>query len=228
MNLWSTRAASSEALASTLKPQADCLEQVFALIDEGIGRLYPFDAYAAVEGRELAAVAAPIAIKGRNLTLGIYSLILDGLAQEAGALLRPLLEVIEMLSYVQDRAHLAGIMDGKKPSAGIIAKAVGSGFKDLREALSLHAAHLGLSDVSLGHVINFAAPMPILTIVQPYREANVRKNLLELFTFAIRLAAETANCAVASGIDVDDEFRDRFDQCRDGCLRTLQEKVEQQ
>lgn len=224
MSLWSTRAASSEALVSTLKPQADCLEQVFALIDEGIGRLYPFDVSAALEGRELAAVAAPIAIKGRNLALGIYSLILDGLAQEAGALLRPLLEVIEMLSYV----HLVGIMEGTNPPAGNIAKAVTSDFKDLREALNQHAAHLGLTDVSLGHVIDFGAPAPILTIVQPYREANVRTNLLMLFLFAIRLASVTANCAVASGMDIGDEFRERFDRCRDECVRMLQEKVKQQ
>jgi hypothetical protein len=223
--LWSTRASSIDALNTTLRPQADCIEQVFRLLDEAISRLFPLNPAVPVEGRELAAVAAPIAIKGRNLALGIYGFILDGLAQEGGALLRPLLEVIELLSYVQDRTQLVKVMEEGKPSAGRIAKAVNSGFQKLRSTLSQHAAHLGLSDVALGHVIGVADDMPVLTVVQPYREANVRSNLMSLFMFAIRLASETANCAVIAGVDVGDEFRDRFVSCRDECAKTMVEKV---
>jgi hypothetical protein len=38
-------------------------------------------------------------VKAKNLALGSYSLVLDGLGQEAGALMRPMIEYAELLAY---------------------------------------------------------------------------------------------------------------------------------
>lgn len=93
-------------------------------------------------------------LKGKNLALGSYSLILDGLGQEAGALLRPLIEYIELLTYFRkfpEKTTLAP--EGELPRAGERAKAIGGMFKGLREHLNEHASHSSYSHHSLAHLV---------------------------------------------------------------------------
>jgi hypothetical protein len=59
------------------------------------------------------------------MTLGVYSLMLDGLGQEAGALLRPLIETLELLVYLRlEPARIDQAIEEKLPSAGQIAKKI--------------------------------------------------------------------------------------------------------
>jgi hypothetical protein len=82
-------------------------------------------------------VAALTLIKARNLLLASYSLSIDGLAQEAGALLRPFLEAFEKMVYFnEDRSRIEEAINGRLPSAGEIAKRIQGPFKCLRDHLN--------------------------------------------------------------------------------------------
>jgi hypothetical protein len=134
MDLWQCRVASTAVLHSTSAHLAVLLDGAFSRVDEAVEY---FQEFLIAEPAAAGRVCAVTAIKGRNLALGCYSLALDGLAQESGALLRPLLEAIELLGYLRavpgavDRA-----LDGKLPKAGKRAKDIGSPFQDLREHLN--------------------------------------------------------------------------------------------
>jgi hypothetical protein len=130
MSLWTIRDASNAALLTTLRPLADLLERAFSRVDEAVDYFQKFMLPAsAPDGR----VCALTVIKGRNLALGCYSLALDGLAQESGALLRPLLEAIELLVYLRTvPGSIEQALEEKLPRAHEIAKATGGPFKELR------------------------------------------------------------------------------------------------
>lgn len=93
-------------------------------------------------------------LKAKNLALGSYSLILDGLGQEAGALLRPMIEYMELLGYLHKfplQAERAA--ENALPSAGLRAKAIGGDFRELRVYLNQHASHSSYSSFSLSHLL---------------------------------------------------------------------------
>jgi hypothetical protein len=82
-------------------------------------------------------------LKAKNHALGSMSLVLDGLGQEAGALLRPMIEYIELLTYLRQFPDEAGrAADNDLPTAGQRAKAIGGIYKGLREHLNKHVAQL--------------------------------------------------------------------------------------
>lgn len=89
MNLWSTRTASQTWLASELQVESEFLDQGFNLLQECI---YNYNVlYKTSSSSEpFIEVSAYTTLKAHHLLLGIYSLSFDGLSQESGALLRPL------------------------------------------------------------------------------------------------------------------------------------------
>lgn len=94
----------------------------------------------------IARAARLAAAKGTVLAQGCFSLILDGLAQESGALVRPLVEVAEFLTYLHtdDRAERE-FREDKLPSAGKIAERINGQLKFLRDYLNEDASHLNFS-----------------------------------------------------------------------------------
>jgi len=99
MSLWTCRDQSYSALAGSLQPLASLLgAPLLALTRQwSISKSF-YRRTLAPTGRVCAAVT----MKGRNLALGCYSLALDGLAQESGAILRPCSKSIELLEYLRD------------------------------------------------------------------------------------------------------------------------------
>ena len=92
--LWDTRRQAEAALNGDLKAFARLFDETFAAVDQCIVRLEGLD-------DPFGRVCALVLIKARNLGLGCYSLSLDALAQEAGALFRPLIECLELLAFGQ-------------------------------------------------------------------------------------------------------------------------------
>ena len=146
--MWATRRDADVALRGALKPYADLLHEAFQAIDTAGGRLEGLDG-------PFGRVCALVLIKARNLALGCYSLSLDGLAQEAGALFRPLIESLELLTYLRlDPRRIREALDGKLPKAGEIASKIEGKFKELREFLNTHASHLSLSPEAMFHLVD--------------------------------------------------------------------------
>jgi hypothetical protein len=190
MNLWECRGESTAALQTTSAHLAVLLNGAFSRVDEAVEY---FQKFLMAEPSAAGRVCAVTAIKGRNLALGCYSLALDGLAQESGALLRPLLEAIELLEYLRvvpgavDRA-----LDGRLPNAGKRAREIGSSFQSLREHLNLSASHLGFGGASVRHLLDISAGR--FRVAQQFSEAVLEQNLATIFVFTAILAREAAVC----------------------------------
>ena len=150
--IWATREASEARLAEpALIAEATLIESAFLLIDECINML----ASEQLGHKGYAQVVAVAPNKARRLSFGCFSLVLEGLGQEGGALLRPLMEWLSVLEFIRKdpaRAELA--FEGRLPKAGKIAQEVAPEFRGLRQFLSKNASHYSFSPESFQHVLN--------------------------------------------------------------------------
>ncbi|CAM8634653.1 hypothetical protein MCEZEM1_03463 [Comamonadaceae bacterium] len=108
----------------------------------------------AADNSVYARVCGLTLLKGKNLAQGALSLVLDALGQESGALLRPLIEYIELLTYLRkfpEQAERAAEND--LPPAGKRAQAIEGIYKGLRDHLNEHASHSAYSHFSLSHLL---------------------------------------------------------------------------
>ena len=152
----------------------------------------------------LARVSAICTIKARNLALASYSLALDALAQEAGAVFRPLIETLELLAYLRDDpSRVDEAIEGRLPSAGKRAQVIGGRFRKWREYLNSHSSHFGFTLQSVRHLL--VGNTFELRVTQPFSEAVLRENLKSLFAVLFFCAAEAilTLAAVVPGAAVD-------------------------
>jgi hypothetical protein len=118
--MWTTRREAENALEGPLEPFERLLHEAFSLIDETIPKLEGINP-------PFGTVCALVLVKGRNLAFGCYSLSLDALAQEAGALFRPLIESVELLTYLElDPTRVTEAVEERLPKAGKIAERIGA------------------------------------------------------------------------------------------------------
>ncbi len=195
MGLWKTRHHSMEMLANDFKLQAKTIEETFEVIDECIDL---FDEKSQESNFHL--ICGLVLAKARNLGLGMYGLMLDGLGQEAGALMRPFIEYHELLKYFRlEPGRIEDAFESKLPSAGKRAQLIDGYFKDLREHLNQHASHSSLSDYSLNHLIDKSD----MTIRKEQRllPKVLFKNIGDFYVQMILLAIEAVHC-----LDQNDHF----------------------
>lgn len=205
-SLWSTRRQAERALNEGLKPFAGLLDEAFSALDDCIDRLETLD-------QPFGRVCALVLIKARNLELGCYSLSLDALAQEAGALFRPGLECLELLTYFRlDPKRIDKALEDHLPKAGVIAQRIEGKFKGLRDYLNAHASHLSVSPEALAHLVDFRAGR--LRSVQPYNEAVLRGNLCTLLAVLVWLAIEAVNCTSVGEGNVDEALADTVEDLK--------------
>lgn len=148
MELWSARTEAVAYLEASHADQLAVLSRTFELIDLSI------DAYESLAGGDVyARICGLTLLKAKHLAVGAYSLILDGLAQEAGALIRPFIEYSELLTYFRKFPEMAErAAENDLPKAGERARAIGGIFKEFREHLNSHASHSSYSHYSLAHL----------------------------------------------------------------------------
>ena len=195
MDFWKCREESLAALGTSLKPVAALLESAFERVDEATGYFQQFLLTAPDPTGRVCAVAV---VKGRNLALGCYSLALDGLAQESGALLRPLVEVIELLNYLRTvPGAVEQLLEDKLPIPGERARKIGSPFHRLRKYLNSSAAHLDFGPESIRHLLDIASGR--LHVVQSFDPAALEWNLATLFVVTAALGREAAACFQSYG-----------------------------
>jgi len=208
MSLWSTRNRAIAELEVALKNEAESLYQAFDLLDECIARLETNH-----DAEPYARVCALTLIKARNLLLGSYSLAIDGLAQEAGALLRPFIEAFEKMVYFnEDPSRIEEAIDGCLPSAGDIAKRIQGQFKALREHLNQHSSHFGLTYETAKHLIDWNTLK--FKLAQPYSAKVLRTNLKSIFTFLVFLNVQAVECLCnLKDLSVND-IAVRFEACK--------------
>ncbi|MHB8136066.1 MAG: hypothetical protein ACYDH1_17800 [Anaerolineaceae bacterium] len=192
-DLWATRNKSLIWVKSELKEE-------YKIICEGFNFLieFPdiFQIIAQEEGESEIGqfFRACTAINGKFnfLLLGCLSLCMDGLAQEAGALLRPAIEAYELLIYFQkDKGRLNEYFEDKLPSAGNIARTISGDFKDLREYYNDYASHFSLKYDSIRHILN--SDWSIIKL--PRQSIKVfQKNLEIINAFQIFMIGQLITC----------------------------------
>jgi len=194
MDLWDSRHKAEAALQSTLATHRALLAEGFELLDGAI------DAFRDRRSDgPFFRVCGLTLTKARNTALGLYSLSLDALGQEAGALLRLLIEHYELLVYLRkDPSRVQQILDEKLPSAGNRAKAIEGEFHSLRSYLSENASHFGFTPDSMKHLL--PTHEEGWRVIQPYTEHALKVNIGVLFGVLTRLLEEASNCLQTAGI----------------------------
>jgi len=206
--MWSTRQRAMHALDTELQAEASTIYEAFELIDEMIEMFR-----ASPQPTEFSMTCGLVLLKGRNLGQGIFSLELDGLAQEAGALLRPMIECFELLTYFRkDPQRIEKAIKGRLPKAGEISKQIQGSFKGLRSHLNYHASHFSLTPGSMLHLIDWRDGD--WKVIQPYNENVLRENLSTLFTVLVFLSFEAASCLGVCGC-LPESMVDRLSVWRD-------------
>jgi hypothetical protein len=151
MLLWQTREDSLAFLKERHPSRLDVIERTFALFDDIV------DAYeAAPEHGPYARLCAVALLKAKNYAVGAFGMILDGHGQEAGALLRPMIEYAELITYLRlfpEKVELA--LQDRLPKAGERARAIDSVYQELRKYLNENASHSTFKHTAIRHVFDF-------------------------------------------------------------------------
>lgn len=205
-DIWHIRNQALDAISNDLKAENDALLEVFALIDMAIDQ---FNSEIQKDDVQFAYVCGHTLIKAKRFALGCYSLVLDGLAQEAGALFRPLVETLEQLTYYsQDRNRVQKAIDGKLPPAGKIAQVVESELHDIRKFLNDHASHFSFKEDS------------IQPRYRPYNGVDLKTNILQLYTITLFVANEATKCLLIIN-KVDDDLVEAGRKCEREAMAIL-------
>ena len=201
MSLWRTREKALTALEDEMQLEGTVMEEAFARLRECIQRLEQMETmYARVCGLTL--------VKARNLAFGCYGLCLDGLAQEAGALIRPLLETLELLVYFRlDPARVEQAATGTLPSAGKRAKAIESQLQAVRDYFNQHSSHVTWSLDSMRHLVDWKAGS--FRVEQAFSPKVLRRNLQFLFAMVMFITVEGVNAVGKGGEMLQHELGDR-------------------
>ena len=149
--LWPNRDASLQHLRSKQPSRLRVVQALFDAIDECVDLLQ--DLSPTTNGPYSLACAIA-ATKGKNLAKAALGTIADGYGQESGALLRPLLEYIELLAYFESfPSETDAAFEDRLPPAGERARRIQGKFQVLREHLNKNASHGSYSVHSVGHLI---------------------------------------------------------------------------
>lgn len=182
LTLWRARTESLTYLRRQRSERIEVLEEIFRLIDRCV------DAYEALATKSpYAEVCGLTPLKAKNLAVGSYSLVLDGLAQEAGALLRPFIEYTELLTYFRHfPERIKDALSNSLPQAGERSKAIQGIYQQFRSFLNKHASHSSYSEHSLAHLLEPGTHrFKKLQVMVPFvLDTNVRDLAVQLVLLA--------------------------------------------
>ena len=215
MKLWNTRESSLRLLEGELSNQHKAITGLFEILDLCIDRysnLMDSAAYFEVCGIATA--------KARNLALGLYGMILDGLGQEAGALMRPLIEYNELLTYFRvEPKRIVEALNDDLPSAGKRAEKIEGIYKEYRSHLNDHSSHSSFSKYSTKHLLDEKTGR--LRKEQPLIQKTLERNLRDFWVQIILMTEEAILSLAAGGDDRFEEIAVRFDKNKTEGLKTF-------
>jgi hypothetical protein len=217
MNIWSAREKSTKWLNDELKPEGEIFQKGIDYLGDFVKL---FEKIGQSEGEsetvQFCRISSITLAKFSHLLLGCYSLMLDGLAQESGALLRPLIETYELLIYLrQDKSRINQVIEGKLPRAGVIGKKISGDYQNLREYLNDNASHFSYKMDSVRHLFDDNIK------IQPVPNHSLkvfRTNIQLLNAFQVFILFEAVNCLFAIEFDAN-ALADKIEQWRDTCIK---------
>jgi len=152
-------------------------------------------------GTPYGRCVALLVVKSRALAIACIGGCLDGLGQEAGALLRPLIEASELIVYIgQDPTRIDEFYEDRLPSAGTVAKRICGDFRDAREYLNQHSSHLSFGPESMGRFVRFEEGGKVtLTLDPPVPLVTLLANVKLTFAMVALTAIHAADCCTLAG-----------------------------
>ena len=201
MNIWSAREKSLNLLNNNLQPQSAVIEEGFEYIGKLMELLQAISRdEGASENGKFCRICGLTLAKFSHLLLGVYSLTLDGLSQEAGALLRLTIETYELLVYFrQDKSRVNQILEENLPSAGMIGKKISGDFQDLREFLNRSASHFSYKVESVWHLFDENTQ---LKAIPTSESQKLLEDLQVINTFQSVILFEAVECLLAIDYEV--------------------------
>lgn len=148
--MWETRQQALAATESELRTEATLLDTALRLLDRGI------ESMASKSSQDnYASVVLVILVKAKHLGTASYSLALDSLGQEAGALARVWIEALELLRYLAlDPTRVQEVFEQRLPSPGAIGKRIDGQAQALRTLFNESASHFSFDVRSVIHIVN--------------------------------------------------------------------------
>jgi len=217
VNLWITREESLNALKSKLSIEARYIEKGFTIIDDLLS------IFEDNKNDNFCTVCSFALLKGKNYCLSIYSLSLDGLSQESGALLRLAIECIELLDYFyDDPKRIKEALENKLPRPGNIAKKIKGKFESLRKHLNSAASHFSFDPIACMHLMNWKNGS--LRYYQKFNETVLRQNLWTLFGVMRLLTYSAVRCLRFKNI-FDIKLGKEIEEWKESGLKLAKEKM---
>ncbi len=197
MDIWSKRNEALTVLDNDIKKEKEVLEEGFAVLDQCIHCFHMHMNDADNTIATFAAYCCATLVKIRRLALGSYSLCLDGLAFEAGALMRSLIEGLQILIFFQQQPESIALAEAENmPQAGDIAKAInGELHSEIRDILWEQRKHY--NQFSSHFSLKQSALQPIETT---FDLNALKRNMRSLFSTINLLAYISAMCLSIIGL----------------------------
>ncbi len=217
MNLWITREESLNALKNKLSIEASYIEKGFLIID-ALLRIFEDN-----KKDNFCTVCSFALLKGKNYCLSIYSLSLDSLSQESGALLRPAIECFELLDYFyDDQKRIKEALENKLPRPGNIAKKIKGKFESLRKHLNSAASHFSFDPIACMHLMN--RKNGSLRYYQKFNETVLRQNLWTLFGVMRLLTYSAVRCLTLKKL-FETKLSKEIEEWKESGLKLAKEKM---
>jgi hypothetical protein len=216
MNLWLARRAAEHSLEGGMAIECGLLDRAFQQAEYLAQRLSALEPLT-----PFSCMAGLVTAKARNLAHACYSLALDGLAQESGAIGRVWLESIELLTFLRLFPETAETLLGGKrlPSAGERAKKVNSSVGNIRKYWNETASHMGFEWDTWRHIVKESSGK--LQTRQEFRYTTLRGNLEFIFAMMIWTIRESVLCLNAAQGFVEEGIARQMDSLRDECFKAF-------
>ena len=205
MELWRTRNESLELLDCEFLQQKFILDQCFRLIEHCIDI---FEDRA--KDSKSHHVYGITLLKAKNYALASYGMILDGLGQEAGSVMRPMIEYLELLKYFRlfpGDVELALV--GKLPNPGTRAKKINGMHHKIRQHFNNYSSHGSYDEHAIKHL--FKQDCIKLKKIQPLNKDTLFKNLGYLFAELYILLYEAILCINHLNESITEDLADFID-----------------
>lgn len=178
MSIWDDREKSIDFMNTNYLEQKNFIDALYQTIDDCI------DICEKETENQYLRMCGLTMIKAKNYSVAMYSVILDGLAQESGALLRSFIETIELLTYFrEDPSRIDQVAKKSLPSAEERTQQITIDFKELRNRLNIDAPDHYFNE----YLINKDGPFKK---IPEFSEIDLRKHLGLFYRLLLILESE--------------------------------------
>lgn len=219
--MWELRECAVKTINTKYFKYKQLIEQLFVLYQELLTSINT----SSISTR----IILRILIKSYSHFKAIYSLNLDGQAQEGGAIARLIIEANELLTYIYedetDNDRIKQIYSGLQPSYGKIAKINNSELnRDIKNYLSQNSSHFNISVDSMKHLFKENKGEVMVNIFPKFDSNSLKENLIvQILLMSINIKLVTS-CLIKEK-ELDREMKDYIKLTTDNVNLIINDKI---